>query len=130
MPPNKNVILVDTNLFFSAKISADLKRMGYSVIIEKSFEGVKDNAGPETGAVVLNLNAPGIDVMEIIKNLKAAPETARIQLIGFGGHKEQGLLQTARALGCDRVVANSAMTAELSAFLSPSNEGGKGGGQA
>ena len=117
MPDKKTVILVDKNLFFSTKVSANLRRMGYSVEVESTFEGVKNKAGPETDAVILNLSAPGLDAMEIIKNLKRAPETSRIPLIGFGGHKEQGLFQVALDLGCDRVITNSAIASDLHALL-------------
>lgn len=112
-----DVILVETNLFFSAKLAASLKFAGYGVEIQRDFEGARRKAGPETSAIVVNLSAPGIDVLEIIRDLKGAPETAGIPILGFGGHKERELFQRAESAGCDLVVPNSAVSAELPALI-------------
>ncbi len=117
MSGGKIVILVESNLFFTTKISAGLKQLGYGVEVERSFEGVRKKTGEETEAIILNLSAPGIDPLEIIKNLKNSPETARIPLIAFSGHRDQEKLRSAAALGCELTVANSAIVSGLPALL-------------
>ena len=86
------------------------------------MDGIKSKTGQETEAVILDLSASSLNVMGIIQGLKSAPETARIPLIGFGGHKETELFQTARDHGCDLIVTNSAITTDLDALLAKVNE--------
>ncbi len=130
---SKTVILIETNLFFSSALSGNLKRLGCGVEIEKSWEGViakivkKSEMGGDAGAsdarstvkaVIVNLSAPGIDAVAIIKNLKSHPETSNIPVIGFGGHQDKTRLEAAVAAGCDQVVTNGVISSSLEAVLS------------
>ena len=122
----KTVILAVDNLFFSTRISSGLRQRGYSVEAAATLDGIKSKTGPETAAVVLDLSASNLDVMGMIQGLKSAPETARIPLIGFGGHKATELFQAARDRGCDLIVTNAAITSDLGACLAKVNEINRG----
>lgn len=130
----KTIILIETNLFFSTALSGNLKRLGYGVEVEKSWEGVRAKisvveksgldqsggalkAGGSIRAVIINLAAPGLDAAAIIKNLKSHPETSSIPVIGFGGHQDKARLEAAAAAGCDQVVTNGVISSSLEAVL-------------
>ena len=117
----KTIILVETNLFFSTKISSGLAHLGFFVEVENSLQGVKDKATPETSAVILDLSSPDLDVLAIVRDLKKSKETASIPIIAFAGHKDQNLLKSAESLGCDLVVTNSAITSKLGELLGKIN---------
>ena len=114
---HKKIVLVETNIFFSAKIVAQLKQLGYSVDTESSYQGVKDKAGLGISAIIIDLAARDINVLEMVKKLKDSPETASIPVIGFCGHSERALLESARSYGCDVVTTNSKITSDLPAVL-------------
>jgi len=113
----KKIILVEKNVFFSTKIVGQLKHLGYSVDTETSYEGIKNRAGLGLSAIIINLASPDINVLEIVKKLKHSLETASIPVIGFCGHSEQTLLESARSSGCDLVTTNSKITSNLPAVL-------------
>lgn len=117
METKKKIILVETNVFFSAKIVDRLKRLGFSVDTESSCQEVMNKAGSGISAVIIDLAARGLDVLETIKKLKNSPETTSIPLIGFCGHKEHALMESARSSGCDLVTTNALITSDLTALF-------------
>ena len=67
---HKKIVLVETNIFFSAKIVAQLKQLGYSMDTESSYQGVKDKAGLGIFAIMwpafrnsFQNNCPGIQII-------------------------------------------------------------------
>jgi CheY-like chemotaxis protein len=117
LPNKKQIILVEKNLFFSTKISANLKQLGYKTVITESLQGVKSKISSETNGIIVSLSLPDKDVLEIIKSLKQNPATASIPLIAYGRHTHRDLFQTARNLGCDVTATNLEITSHLSSLL-------------
>ena len=117
MEENKKIILAGTNLFFSEKLSAQLRRGGYSVLSESSFEGIRNHLASGISAVVLDLASRGMDAVDLIRKLKASPETAKIPLVGFCGHKDGDLIESARSAGCDLVTTNGTVSSDLPGLL-------------
>lgn len=113
----KKIILIEKNIFFSTKIVGQLKHLGYSVDIVSNYQEVKNKAGSGISAIIIDLAARDMNVLEIIKKLKDSPRTASIPLIGFGGHKEHALLESARSSGCALVTTNSDITSDLPKLL-------------
>lgn len=67
-----------------------------------------DLAGVQADLVVVDLGRPG--VLDVVPAL-----TGRV--VGFGSHVDRGLLDAARAAGCDQVLARSAFFSRLSELL-------------
>ena len=64
--------------------------------------------------VLLDLQLPGVDGLEVCRRLKADPETAGVPVVGFSaGYNEAG----ARAAGCDDFVAKPFELQDLVARL-------------
>ncbi len=111
------ILLIETNLFFSTKIAGELKQLGYEVEKETSFEGARAKASSETAAIIIDLASRGLDAVQIIKNLKNSPETSPIPVIGFCGHADQGLIESAKSAGCNLVTTNGKISSDLSGLL-------------
>ena len=116
-PVAPKILAVMSDLFFSVKINDAAKRLG------RGAEFVKDNAlaqqkikaGPPL--VIFDLNCVSASPLELIRMLKADPETAGIRTIGFVSHVQTDLRQQAVESGCDVVVARSAFAQNLEAML-------------
>ena len=113
----KRIILVETNLFFSAKIRDQLVQLGFSVDTETDYQVIRNKAGLGISAIIIDLAARDIHGLEMVDRLKHSPETASIPLIGFCGHKEHGILESARSYGCNLVTTNAAITSDLATPL-------------
>ncbi len=117
MTENKRVILIETNLFFLTKISAILRNHGYRAETARSFQEVCVKAESTAEVIIVNLLAPGIKALDVISEIKKFPPTKNIPMLGFAGHLAQDLFEQARAAGCDRVVSNGQLCANLPEIL-------------
>src|SRR3989338_5144024 len=115
MEKQKKIILVETNLFFSLKITAPLTQLGYTVEINYSFEEIKNKTG--ICAIIIDLCAKDLNPIEIIKKLKNSAETELIPIIGFCGHSKQTLMESARLSGCSIVTTNAKITSCIAEVL-------------
>jgi CheY-like chemotaxis protein len=111
--------LIDDNLLTSSQISAKLTALGLTPVVVGSAAGAVERlAGGELPVVILvNLSADRLGPPELVRAIKAEPRLAGVPVVGFTGHTEQARIQVGRDAGCDRVVANSAVTGDLRAVL-------------
>lgn len=117
MEERKRILLVETNIFFSARLVGQLKKLGYDVEVSGGDPAARGKSGVGTSAVIVDLAAKGLDAAGIIKKLKGAPETASIPVIGFCGHAEAELIESARSAGCDLVTTNGRISSDLPGVL-------------
>ena len=111
-------VLIDDNLLFTSQVSAGLARLGLAAEVIGSPGGVVERLAAAPPAVVLvNLSSDRLRPLELVRALKADPRLAAVPVIGFTGHTEQARIEAGREAGCDRVVANSAVTGDLGAVL-------------
>jgi DNA-binding NarL/FixJ family response regulator len=73
--------------------------------------------------VLIDLDSARLPSEEALTTLKADPELARIPVVGFFSHIHAGRAQSARELGCSRVMPRSAFVQELPALLKAPAEG-------
>jgi CheY-like chemotaxis protein len=112
------IALIDDNLMTSSQISAKLAQLGLTPVVIGSAAGAVERLASEPPAVVLvNLTADRLQPLELVRALKAEPRLSEVAVIGFTGHTETARIEAGREVGCDRVVANSAVTGDLRAVL-------------
>ena len=110
----KTILLFIPDLFFSTKVEDTARRLGYrveSVSADADFRMVLENTQP--ALVLLTFDRTG-DAWE---RLLAAAHDAGIKTLAFGSHMNVNAFKRARELGCDQVVANSRLNAELPDLL-------------
>lgn len=103
-------LLLDTDLFFSVKVTDTLKHIGYST---RTLRRVEDFAlalvADRPAFALVNTGARGLDWRSGI----AAAVAAGVPVVAFGSHVDLATQREARDLGATSVIANSKLAADL-----------------
>lgn len=103
------VLVFETNLFWSARLTKALAALGHEARVVAP--GVPSN---ENGDVALvNLGEAAYDPAVLVPRLRESG----VYVIGHAGHKETELRELGKAAGCDRIASNSELTFKLEALL-------------
>ena len=113
----KKVLAVVEDLFFTVKINESAKRAAVPIAFVKSQRDALDQAAEHPSLIILDLNFASIDPVDLIRKIKATPDLAKIQLIGYVSHVQGDLKQAAQEAGCDMVLARSAFSQNLLQLL-------------
>jgi len=119
------ILAVMSDLFFSVKINDAAKKLGMTAEFVKDKTLAIDKAKLQPPLIILDLNCDAAEPLDLIGQIKANPETARIAMIGFISHVQTELRQRAQEIGCDTVVARSVFAQNLSAILERSLKPGQ-----
>jgi CheY-like chemotaxis protein len=96
------ILLIEDNEMSRDMLSRRLVKRGYEVAIAVDGEQGLAMVQSEAPALVLmDMSLPGIDGWEVTRQLKAAPETRGIPVIGLTAHAMAGDRDKALAAGCD-----------------------------
>jgi len=107
------VLTAISDLFFAAKVDATLRPLGYAVVkttgAEEIAEALSEGA---PGCLVLDLDHRSLDAMQLIELLKgeAGPP---VRILAYTNHSNVDGIRRALALGADKVVARSELSAHL-----------------
>jgi CheY-like chemotaxis protein len=113
MQQPKRVLAVVSDLFFSVKLTEAAKRAGLTLEFVKDPEEVLEKAKTKPSLIVFDLNFEAAGPLDLIRELKAKPETKGVSLIGYLSHVQGELKQQAQEAGCDMVMARSALSQNL-----------------
>jgi len=118
------VIVADDDLMFSSRISATLVRLGYRPVAARTAAAldaaVRDGTfRHDLRAIIVNLAARGFDAVQAVQGLKQDETTRRTPVLGFCGHRDAARAEAAKAAGCDAVVTNGVVAADLERALRP-----------
>ena len=102
---------------FTVKIQEAAKRAGLDVVFVKSQDEALAEAKLNPAVIILDLNNPGVDPLDVIARLKNDEETNKINLLGYVSHVQADLKQAAQERGCDMVIARSAFSQNLPTIL-------------
>ncbi len=114
---NPKILAVIEDLFFTVKVNESAKRAGLPAEFVKSEQDALHKAAEQPALIVIDLNCASVDVLELIRKLKASDETKKISLIGYVSHVQGELKQQAQEAGCDMVLARSAFSQNLPQIL-------------
>jgi len=113
----KTALAVIEDLFFTVKINEAAKRAGLPVTFVKSETDALQKAAERPAVIIVDLNCASVDVLKLIRELKADDRTKQISLIGYVSHVQAELKQKAQEAGCDMVLARSAFSQNLPQIL-------------
>jgi CheY-like chemotaxis protein len=114
---SKKILAVLEDLFFTVKINEAAKRAGLPVEFVKSDTDALAKAAERPLLVIVDLNCTSVDVLDLIRKLKADASTQKISLLGYVSHVQGELKQQAQDAGCDMVLARSAFSQNLPQIL-------------
>lgn len=112
-PEPKRVLAVLSDLFFSVKLSDAAKRAGLALEFVTDAGEVLEKARQRPQLIIFDLNFESATPLRLITELKAAPETKGISLIGYLSHIQGELKQQAQEAGCNMVLARSAFSQNI-----------------
>ncbi len=113
----KKIVAVLSDLMFIVKIQEAAKRAGLDVVFVRSQEDALEQAKDSPAVMIVDLNATGLDALQMIEQLKQNAETSKISLLGYVSHVQADLKQAAQQRGCDMVIARSAFSQNLPTIL-------------
>jgi hypothetical protein len=108
------ILLYVPDLFFSTKVEDAARRLGYrvrTVASDADFDTIMATENP--ALVLLTFDRTG----DAWQNIASAAHRAGVRVLAFGSHMNVDAFKRARELGCDEVVANSRLSAELPKLL-------------
>lgn len=112
--PAPVVLVVDDNPTNLKLVAYLLQAKGYDVRTAMDAEGALSAIANERPALILmDLQLPGMDGLELTRQLKAAPETRGIVVIAVTAYAMKGDEERALAAGCDDYVPKPVDTRAL-----------------
>jgi CheY-like chemotaxis protein len=111
------IIVVVQDLLFLSKIQQTAQKLGIAIEVVDLNEAEERARTSPASAVVLDLNHHTGRAVELVRALKAHSATRGVPITGFLSHVQEDLAAAARAAGCDRVLARSAMAQRLPELL-------------
>ncbi|MGE5647321.1 MAG: response regulator [Acidobacteriota bacterium] len=114
----KKILAAVEDLFFTVKISDAAKRAGLRVEFIKNEKDLILRAQDEKPSLIIfDLNFAAMQPLRLISKLKGNAELKSISLIGYLSHVQGELKQKAHEIGCDMVLARSALSQNLPLIL-------------
>lgn len=116
-PAAPRILLIDSNVYFSKRLSDALKQLGFEVVpatqAAYALTMLEWNAPV---AILCAMNLREMGALEMAPILRADPKTATLPLIAIGSGGDQALLQAYRA-GCDDLVDRRRPPAETAEHI-------------
>jgi CheY-like chemotaxis protein len=112
------ILLIDTNVYFSKRLTDALKQQGFEVVpCSQAAYALTMLEWNAPTAIMCATNLREMGALEMAPILRADPKTANIPLIAIdGGSGEQALLEAYRA-GCDDYVDRRRPAADIAAHV-------------
>jgi CheY-like chemotaxis protein len=117
------ILVVDDNPTNLKLITYLVKAQGYDVVTAIDAEAaLAAIAAARPDLILMDLQLPGIDGLELTRRLKRTPETADIRIIAVTAYAMKGDQEKALAAGCDAYVTKPIDTRALPALIAQQME--------
>jgi two-component system, chemotaxis family, chemotaxis protein CheY len=97
----KKVLVVDDSPTVRQQVSMALKQAGFGVI--EASDGIdgaaKVAANPDIGMIILDVNMPGMNGLEMLEKIRESPEHAQLAVIMLTSEGERTLVDRAKKAG-------------------------------
>jgi two-component system cell cycle response regulator DivK len=104
--PNETILIVDDNPANLKLTSILLRTHGYDARTAPDAEqAIKGLETFRPALILMDIQLPGMDGLELTRRLKAAPQTRDIVIIALTAYAMKGDEERARAAGCDGYIA-------------------------
>jgi len=113
----KHILIVEGDLLFSVRIETTLKKLGYRTTVigngAKALTHIAESTAETAPALVIaNFGSGRLDPLPFLEELKSLPNPPLV--LGFVPHgRLPEMRPLLKAVGCDLLVANSAIAAHL-----------------
>ena len=109
-----NLLFLTTDLMFSSRVAGAAARLGLPVRTAETAAALLEltTAADQPPLVLLDLNTPGVDPVELVPALRAAANPPRA-VVAYGPHVHEERLAAATAAGCDVVLSRGQFNAHM-----------------
>lgn len=115
----RRILVVDDNQDAAQTLAGMLRILGHDVIVEHDSLRALERAQTEVPDVcMLNIGLPGMDGIELARQLRSRPSTAHSLLIAVSGHSQEKNRSGAMVAGFDHYLLKPVNAASLADFLS------------
>ena len=98
----ERILIVDDSPINLKLVKILLLKEGYQVQTSPDAEeGLKSIQVSKPHLILMDIQLPGMDGLEMTRRLKASPETADIKVVALTAYAMKGDEEKARAAGCD-----------------------------
>jgi len=118
MNETKTILVAVSDIFFYTKIRDAFLPSGYTLKKIRNMEGWKEKvlqANPI--GMIVDMNDDHLQTPDLLKALKATPETASIPVLAFANHEEIGSWKLAKDLSIEKVVSRNEFSARTLALF-------------
>ncbi len=118
MDETKTILVAVSDIFFYTKIRDAFKPAGYKLERLRNSEDWRGKAlKNQPVGVIANMNDDRLNTPDILKALKASPQTEALPILAFANHEEVGSWQLAKELGIQKVVSRNEFSARTLALF-------------
>ena len=118
MNETKTILVAVSDIFFYTKIRDAFLPAGYKLQRLRNTEDWKEKAlQNQPIGIIVNMNDDRLNAPDLLKALKATPETASIPVLAFANHEEIGAWKLAKDLGIQKVVSRNEFSARTLALF-------------
>jgi two-component system, cell cycle response regulator DivK len=122
--PGECILVVDDNVANLKLMRLLLRRQGYEVEVSTgAAQALATLATFRPRVILMDLQMPGIDGLELTRRLKADPATRDITIVAVTAYAMKGDEAQARAAGCDgyltKPIDTDTFPAALAQYLDP-----------
>jgi CheY-like chemotaxis protein len=122
---SKRILIVDDNPTNLKLVTYLVKAAGYDVDTAIDAEAALGAiAAARPALILMDLQLPGIDGLELTRRLKNNPETADIKIIAVTAYAMKGDQERALAAGCDGYVTKPIDTRSFPSLIAAQLESG------
>ncbi len=118
MPDTKTILVVVSDIFFYTKIRDAFLPHGYK--LERLRTGDDWQAKvlqSQPMGIIINMNDDRFNATDILKALKALPQTQSLPILAFANHEEVGTWKLAKDLGIHKIVSRNEFSARTLALF-------------
>ncbi len=118
MNETKTILVAVSDIFFYTKIRDAFLPAGYKLQRLRNTEDWKEKTlQNQPIGIIVNMNDDRLNAPDLLKALKATPETASIPVLAFANHEEIGAWKLAKDLGIQKVVSRNEFSARTLALF-------------
>lgn len=123
----ETILIVDDSPINLKLVKVLLIREGYQVLTATDAEeGLKTIQVSKPRLILMDIQLPGMDGLELTRRLKASPETSDIKVVALTAYAMKGDEEKARAAGCDGYITKPIDTQALPGLIAKQLQNGNG----
>jgi PleD family two-component response regulator len=118
MNDTKTILVAVSDIFFYTKIRDAFLPSGYKLERIRNTEGWEEKTlQSQPIGVIVNMNDDRLNAPDLLKALKASPQTQSLPILAFANHEEVGTWKLAKELGIQKVVSRNEFSARTLALF-------------